>query len=146
MLYIIKGLSDPYSKFLVDDPVRPNIALDWRFGKNKFVYSLVDKGTITAVVCAKFCNNIPSTEEELMDEDSSNPNSAIFYTIWSYKPGSGRQLILESLDQIKKDFNTINRFVTLSPKTETARRFHLKNGAVEFRINAQTVNYEYCFN
>jgi len=45
--------------------------------------------------------------------------------------------------QIKQTFPTITRFVTLSPKTEMARRFHLKNGAVVFRENEETVNYEY---
>jgi hypothetical protein len=33
--------------------------------------------------------------------------------------------------------------VTLSPKTEMARRFHLKNGAIIFRENIETINYEY---
>jgi hypothetical protein len=37
----------------------------------------------------------------------------------------------------------IKRFVTLSPKTEMAKRFHLKNGAIVFRENEETVNYEY---
>jgi hypothetical protein len=33
--------------------------------------------------------------------------------------------------------------VTLSPKTEMARRFHLKNGAGVYRENSTTVNYIY---
>jgi hypothetical protein len=33
--------------------------------------------------------------------------------------------------------------VTLSPKTNLARRFHLKNGAIVFRENIDTTNYEY---
>jgi hypothetical protein len=33
--------------------------------------------------------------------------------------------------------------VTLSPKTDMARKFHLKNGAKIFRENEETVNYEY---
>jgi hypothetical protein len=33
--------------------------------------------------------------------------------------------------------------VTLSPKTEMARRFHLKNGASELRENSNTINYIY---
>jgi hypothetical protein len=33
--------------------------------------------------------------------------------------------------------------VTLSPKTEMARKFHLKNGAEVFRENPDTVNYLY---
>jgi hypothetical protein len=33
--------------------------------------------------------------------------------------------------------------VTLSPKTEMARRFHHKNGATTYRENADSVNYQY---
>ena len=38
---------------------------------------------------------------------------------------------------------TVKRFVTLSPCTEMARKFHLQNGAIELRQNEWTVNYEY---
>ena len=73
-------------------------------------------------------------------------NTAIFYTIWSYKPGAGRQLIFDSVQYIKSNKPNISRFVTLSPKTEMARRFHLKNGAIIFRENIESINYEYTGN
>jgi hypothetical protein len=44
---------------------------------------------------------------------------------------------------IEESKPNIKRFVTLSPKTQMAKRFHLKNGAVTFRENDLTVNYEY---
>jgi hypothetical protein len=47
------------------------------------------------------------------------------------------------VDEMQKQFPEIDRFVTLSPKTEMAKRFHLKNGAVVLRENDTTVNYEY---
>ena len=37
----------------------------------------------------------------------------------------------------------IKRFVTLSPLTEVARRFHTRNGAVELQVNSETQNFEY---
>ena len=37
----------------------------------------------------------------------------------------------------------IKRVVTLSPKTEMARRFHLRNGAREVGVNVVTANFEY---
>ena len=37
----------------------------------------------------------------------------------------------------------IKRFVTLSPKTEMAKKFHLRNGATELQENETTVNFEY---
>jgi hypothetical protein len=71
------------------------------------------------------------------------PTTAIFYTIWSYAPGAGVELLRQTVSHIRAQFPTITRFVTLSPKTEMARRFHTKNGAVTFRENLDTVNYEY---
>ena len=71
------------------------------------------------------------------------PTTAVFYTIWSYKAGKGTELLLQAAKSIQTQYPSINRFVTLSPKTNMARRFHLKNGAIEFRENLDTVNYEY---
>jgi hypothetical protein len=51
--------------------------------------------------------------------------------------------LLSAVDDIRRQYPEIKRFVTLSPKTEMARRFHIKNGAVVFRENTDTVNYEY---
>jgi hypothetical protein len=67
----------------------------------------------------------------------------VFYTIWSYAAGAGRRLIQEAQREIQREQPEINTYVTLSPKTEMARRFHLKNGAEVFRENADTVNYLY---
>ena len=50
---------------------------------------------------------------------------------------------MQTVAQIKERFPTITRFVTLSPKTEMAKRFHTKNGATTFRENSESVNYEY---
>jgi hypothetical protein len=76
-------------------------------------------------------------------EKCSNPNVAVFYTIWSYAPGAGRKLIFDAVEYIKQSNKNIDRFVTLSPKTDMAKRFHTKNGAIVFRDNPETVNYEY---
>jgi hypothetical protein len=42
-----------------------------------------------------------------------------------------------------KDSSHLNRLVTLSPLTEMARKFHLKNGAKEVQVNLTTQNFEY---
>ena len=73
------------------------------------------------------------------------PTTAVFYTIWSYKAGKGSELLILAVKEIQNQYPSITRFVTLSPKTELARRFHLKNGAIIFRENTDTVNYEYTF-
>ena len=69
---------------------------------------------------------------------------AIAYTVWSTKKGGGKLIVKEVFKVIKKS-NHLNRLVTLSPLTEMARNFHLRNGAVEVQINETTQNFEYIF-
>ena len=143
MLHLIKNLSDSFFQFLSEDPVRPNIPHVDRIGDHKDIFVLRgDDGSVTAITCVSYQSSIPTTEGELF-QVSEQPDAAVFYTIWSYKPGAGRQLIFESVKYIKDNKPYISRFVTLSPKTEMARKFHLKNGAIVFRENGETVNYEY---
>ncbi len=143
MLYLIKDLSDKLLNFISEDPVRPSIPKTERVGDNKdiFVHRNEDD-TIDAITCVSYLDHVPVKESDLFTH-SEYPNTAIFYTIWSYKPGAGRQLIMDSVQYIQDNKSEITRFVTLSPKTEMARRFHLKNGAIVFRENDETVNYEY---
>jgi len=143
MLHIIKDLSDFFFKILTDDPVRPNIPHETRIGKNRDVFVLkAEENKVGAVTCVSYQSTIPESETKLF-EICDEPNTAVFYTIWSYESGKGRQLILDSVKYITENNKSINRFVTLSPKTEMARKFHLKNGARVFRENLDTVNYEY---
>jgi hypothetical protein len=143
MIYTIKNLDDPLAAYLKDDPVRPHIPHEQRFGANRQVLVLTDGETISAVVCTRLCSTIPSSEQELLTDDTDNPDTAVFYTIWSYKPGAGQQLLREGLKQLQTQLPNVKRFVTLSPPTEMARRFHMKNGAKVFRVNNESVNYEY---
>ena len=146
MLYLIKSFTDNYFKFLAEDPVRPHIPHADRIGDNKDIFVMCsDNDDITAITCVSYQNTIPTSESELF-QLSGQPDTAIFYTIWSYKPGAGRQLIFDSVQYIKSNKPNISRFVTLSPKTEMARRFHLKNGAIIFRENIESINYEYTGN
>jgi hypothetical protein len=62
----------------------------------------------------------------------------IFYTVWSYEKGYGR-LILNELLQLLQT----KRYVTLSPKTEMAKNFHLRNGAKLLANNKTSYNFEY---
>lgn len=143
MIYTIPDLNDPFATYLKDDPVRPHIPAEQRFGSNRAVLALTEDNQVSAVVCARLCSTVPSNEQELLNDQTDNPDTAVFYTIWSYKPGAGQKLIREGLEQIKQQLPNIKRFVTLSPPTEMARRFHLKNGAQIFRVNTESVNYEY---
>ncbi len=142
MLTLIQDITNPILNYIKDDPVRPEIPIDFRVGKNRFVSTLVENDRPKAIVCVSLHDFVPSSVNELTTE-SDVPTTAIFYTIWSYAPGAGVELLRETVEQIRKTFPTVSRFVTLSPKTDMARKFHLKNGAVILRENSDTVNYEY---
>jgi len=141
MLAFIKDLTDPLLEYIKDDPVRPELPKEFRVGKNKFVSALIDD-IPKAMVCVSLHDFIPEDVQDLIIE-SDVPNTAIFYTIWSYVPGAGAELLRETVEEIQKQFPTVNRFVTLSPKTEMAKKFHTKNGAITYRENLNTINYEY---
>ena len=127
---------------LADDPVRPEIPAERRLNSNSRIYVLKDGDTTQAVTCVKFLNTIPAAVEDLVDSVES-ATTAVFYTIWSYVAGAGRDLIVEAQKSIEQELPNIQTFVTLSPKTEMARRFHLKNGAGIYRENPDTINYIY---
>ncbi len=141
MLSFITDLSNPILEYIKDDPVRPELTREFRIGKNKFVSALVEEKP-RAIVCVSLHDFIPERVEDL-NTDSEVPTTAIFYTIWSYAPGAASELLFSTVDKIKEQFPSITRFVTLSPKTEMARKFHLRNGAAVFRENPDTVNYLY---
>ena len=141
MLTCITQVDDPLLIHLKDDPVRPEIPAEFRVAVNRFVMALIED-QVRAMVCVSLQNTVPTAVEDLGSTDT-DVDTAIFYTIWSYAPGAGTELLLSAVDDIRERYPQIKRFVTLSPKTEMARRFHIKNGAVVFRENADTVNYEY---
>jgi uncharacterized protein YuzE len=144
MLHIIKSLTDSFFSLLNEDPVRPNIPTTERVGDNKDIFVLRDTDDkVLSITCVSYQNNVPTKESELFKK-SSSPDIAVFYTIWSYAPGAGRTLIFDAVKHIKETKPEIKRFVTLSPKTEMAKKFHHKNGAITFRENHESVNYEYC--
>lgn len=141
MFSLVKSLSDPILSYIKDDPVRPEIPIEFRVSNYRYVGALVDDSP-KAIVCISLHDFIPESVDDLY-KDTDQPTTAIFYTIWSYAPGAARELLFVAVDEIRKLFPSITRFVTLSPKTEMARRFHLKNGASILKENESTINYEY---
>jgi len=141
MLSFIRELTDPLLEYLKDDPVRPEISREFRVSGQRFVSALVEDQP-RAIVCVSLHDFVPETVEDL-SRDPAEPNTAIFYTIWSYAPGAAGELLFATVDEIRRQFPSIKRFVTLSPKTEMARKFHIRNGAQVLKENDSTVNYEY---
>jgi hypothetical protein len=142
MLSFITNGQDPILNFVKDDPVRPEISKEFRVGPGRFVSALLDGENPTAMVCVNLLDFVPADVADL-GKQVDKVTTAVFYTIWSYAPGAGTRLLQETVNQIREQFPTVNTFVTLSPKTEMARRFHLKNGASIHRENESTVNYIY---
>ena len=136
-----------------DDPVRPELSNEFRTSFGRKIYGVKYQGEIHAVMCFAFTNNIPKTVDELdllskdaflqsAHRDQNVGKIAIAYTVWSKKKGGGKLIVKEVYKMIKKS-NHLYRLVTLSPLTELARKFHLRNGAVELQVNDETQNFEY---
>jgi hypothetical protein len=142
MLHTITSITEEIVNLLKDDPVRPEIPATDRINSNSRIYMLKDGDQTRAVTCVKFLDNIPAAVDDLVEMVGS-AKTAVFYTIWSYTAGAGRELIVKAQESIKQEFPNIDTYVTLSPKTEMAKRFHLKNGAGIYRENSDTVNYIY---
>lgn len=143
MLHIIQDLADNFLDLIKDDPVRPELPADFRVNGNSRIFVLKDaEGRPQAVTCVKFLESIPESVDDLT-HTVVHTNTAVFYTIWSYAAGAGRQLIREAQQWIETNNPDVTTYVTLSPKTEMARKFHLKNGATVYRENSTTVNYLY---
>ena len=143
MLHIIQDLTDNLLELIKDDPVRPELPPQFRVNANSKIFVLKDEqGQPQAVTCVKFLEGIPESVDDLAHA-VVHTNTAVFYTIWSYAKGSGQQLISEAQQWIKNNNPDVQTYVTLSPKTEMARNFHLKNGATIYRENKDTVNYHY---
>lgn len=133
---------DPRAGIIKDDPVRPHIPLEQRINDAAEILILKAGEEILAATCMQWLKDIPKDEQDLIDIDKEK-NVAVFYTIWSYKPGAGQALIKQAADWILKEYESVQDIVTLSPQTEMAKRFHHKNGAITLRENETSVNYRY---
>ena len=136
-----------------EDPVRPELSNEFRTAYGRKIYGVKYKKEICAIMCFGFTNDIPKNVEELdlMTKDAHLQSTlrdqnvgkiAIAYTVWSKKKGGGKLIVKEVFKKIKES-NHLNRLVTLSPLTEMARKFHLRNGAFELQVNDKSQNFEY---
>lgn len=141
-LHHIKELTDPLVRVIKDDPVRPHIPLEQRINAAAEILILKAGEEVLAATCMQWLKDIPENEQDLIDMPKDH-QVAVFYTIWSYSPGAGARLLKQAAEWLLATHPTISAIVTLSPPTEMARRFHLKNGATVHKTNETTVNYQY---
>ena len=136
-----------------EDPVRPELDNKFRTSYGRKIYGVKYKEQIHAVMCFAFTNEIPKSVEDLDKfskdaflqsalRDQKVGKIAVAYTVWSKKKGGGKLIVKEVFKMIKKS-NHLNRLVTLSPLTEMATKFHLRNGAKLIHKNKTTQNFEY---
>ena len=104
-------------------------------------------------MCFAFTHEVPKTVEDMdrLSYDAAmqathragvQGDIAIAYTVWAKKRGGGKHIVNEVYKMVKQSHH-LNRLVTLSPLTDMARKFHLKNGAKELQVNETTQNFEY---
>ena len=129
-----------------EDPVRPELDLEWRKSFGKKIFGLKHGDEILAVVCLAFTNDVPHTVRELdlmsqVSQYKKNANIAIAYTVWSKKKGAGKKILEEVREYAK--IKDLKRVVTLSPLTPTATHYHIRNEARLIGLNASTQNFEY---
>tara|TARA_B100000085_G_scaffold256660_1_gene257365 strand:- start:749 stop:1222 length:474 start_codon:yes stop_codon:yes gene_type:complete len=140
-----------------DDPVRPHLDTDFRISADREVYALYDDKyaefddpdeDIKAVICVAYTNEVPKDEHELnlfsqqACQDGQRGHIAVFYTVWSYSKGAGRTIVNAVAKELH-DSERATRFVTLSPLTEMAERFHIRNGAKLLKKHETCQNFEY---
>ncbi len=127
-------------KHIKNDPVRPHIKKDWRTRCGREVYVLERDNSIDAVICVAYMDEVPINEDDMK---WVGMNHAVFYTVWSYKKGAGREIVNGVSKKIKAQKPWVKRFVTLSPLTEMARKFHISNGAKFIGKGDTCQNFEY---
>jgi hypothetical protein len=130
-----------------EDPVRPELDLEFRTSYGRKIYGLKYEDNIEGIICVAYCNDVPQSVREL-DLISQNAhlkedfNTAVAYTVWSRKRGAGKEIMTKLKDYLKANTN-IKKVVTLSPLTPMATHFHIRNGAKLLKINDSTQNFEY---
>ena len=120
--------------------------INWRINNsNRLMAHILDDLTVIdpeACLCVAFVDEVPEWVDGL---EGSLESSKILccYSVWSNKRGAGARIINEMLDYVITHFKGVERVITLSPKTEMAAKFHIKNGATLLQENEKTINFEY---
>ena len=94
-LYHLRSQTDPLTRVIKDDPVRPHIPLEQRINEAAEILILKAGEEVLAATCMQWLSDIPEDEQDLINMGKEQ-NVAVFYTIWSYAPGAGASLLKEA--------------------------------------------------
>ena len=126
------------------DPVRPSLGVSYKTYPGRSVFGLKNpEGTYDAFCCVARTLDVPTDIMSLSALTAVDGRVCVPYTVWSLRKGSGKAIIKALLEYVKSSEKNIERVVTLSPRTEMARAFHLRNGATEIGTYVVTANFEY---
>ena len=133
-----------------EDPIRPELDNKFRTSYGRKIYGVKYKNEICAIMCFGFTNEIPKTvkEQDLMTKDAHlqsirrDQKVGKINCLYMVKEERWINLLLKKYSKIKKSKH-LNTLITLSPLTDMARNFHLRNGAIELQVNNETQNFEY---
>jgi hypothetical protein len=143
MIYTLENVTENIEAWFNKDPVRPELSAEFRTEGGREVFGLKDdQGRFKAFLCLARTTDIPTDTKELDSLTSITGRIAVPYSVWSYQRGAGREIINQVLILMQRA-KTVSRVITLSPLTEMARNFHLRNDAIELQVNETTANFEY---
>lgn len=126
------------------DPVRPSLGVSFKTYPGRKVFGLkAEDGTYVAFCCVARAWDVPVDIMSLSSLTTEEGPVCVPYTVWSHRRGAGKTIINKLLNMLRESDAGIKRVVTLSPRTEMARNFHLRNGAKEISVNVVTANFEY---
>ena len=84
-----------FDEYIKDDPVRPTLSYAWRKSVGEMYY-IGEEDDPAAIVCVAMTTYSPKDARDIAL--SKGGLYAIPYTVWSYKKGAGRQIIMDLRD------------------------------------------------
>jgi len=141
--YLLEDVTSVPALWSDGDPVRPELDVAFKTSPGRGVFGLLKSdGTYKAFLCYALTTTVPTDVQHLAATTTTAGTVVVPYTVWSRERGAGKRIVNKVIEKIR-DSGLAERVVTLSPRTEMARNFHLRNGAIELRINETTANFEY---
>jgi len=142
--YVLENVTTKPDLWRHGDPVRPELGVSYKTYPGRAVFGLrALDGKYVAFCCVARTLDVPWDIMSLSSFTSKDGTIYVPYTVWSLRKGAGRVIINELINFVKKSDESIRRIVTLSPRTDMAKNFHLRNGAKEIATHVVTVNFEY---
>ena len=139
---------------VTQDPVRPELDLEFRTSYQREIYGLKHQDNVLGVICLAYTSEVPRsiTELDLMSQitylrrfaplKETRERIAVGYTVWSNRAGAGR-IIMDKVVSQMRSRQEVDRLVTLSPLTPGATHYHIRNGAKLINIGMTSHNFEY---